>query len=62
MSLFTYGRAHNWFAWHPVRERDTYRLVWLRVMIRRRVFADVPGAPEWWQYQDKPKEANRGGC
>ena len=54
MSIFTYTRAHVWFAWYPVRLRD-HRLVWLRRVRRRRCYVGTLGATGWWTYTD-PRE------
>lgn len=49
MSIRRTGPAHNWFSWRPVRT-DYYGWVWLRTVIRARVFLDVPYAQDFWEY------------
>lgn len=50
MSIFRHGPWHRWFAWHPVNT-FTHGWRWLCVVERRRWVADVPGAPDGWDYR-----------
>ncbi|MGB3301795.1 MAG: hypothetical protein WBA98_03815 [Gordonia sp. (in: high G+C Gram-positive bacteria)] len=50
MPIFTYGPWHKWFAWRPVHT-NMHGGRWLQTIERRRWFADVPGAPNGWEYR-----------
>ena len=50
MSIFRHGPWQRWFAWHPV-DTFTWGWRWLCVVERRRWAADVPGAPDGWDYR-----------
>lgn len=50
MSVFHYGTWHQWFAWRPVNT-VLHGWAWLRMVERRRWFADVPGSPDGWDYR-----------
>lgn len=58
MSLWNYGPAHHWFAWHPVSTRTGW--TWLRTVTRCRVYlgSSMPGTAEWWEYIDHRRESH----
>lgn len=48
------AQAYKWFAWRPVRDRNTEKILWLKYVYRFREQAKIMGVTpsDWWAYEE----------